>query len=95
MVWRCGGEGAIHKIWPGLCSGFRETWVYGRTDGRATDDGRQRHDSSSAVYTQAELKIKNSKISKIQNSTFVRTTEEKNQEKFERIQKRFEGGVAF
>ena len=35
------------------------------------------------------------KISKIQNITFVRTTEKKNQKKFERIQKWFEGGVAF
>ncbi len=34
-------------------------------------------------------------MSKIQNSTFVRTTEEKIQEKFEKIQKWFEGGVAF
>ncbi len=30
------------------CNGFPETWVYGRTDGRTTDDGRLRHDSSSA-----------------------------------------------
>ncbi len=30
--------------------GFRENDVYGRTDGRrTTDDGRPRHDSSSAV----------------------------------------------
>ncbi len=35
------------------------------------------------------------KISKIQNSTFVSTTEKKIQEKFEKIQKLFEGGVAF
>ncbi len=35
------------------------------------------------------------KISKIQNSTFVRTNEKKIQEKFEKIQKEFEGGVAF
>ncbi len=41
------------------------------------------------------LKNEKVKISKIQNSTFVRTTEKKFQKKFERIQKRFEGGVAF
>ena len=29
--------------------GFRENDVYGRTDGRTTDDGRPRDDSSSAV----------------------------------------------
>ncbi len=33
------------------------------------------------------------KISKIQNSIFVRTSEKKIQKKFERIQKRFEGAV--
>ncbi len=35
------------------------------------------------------------KISKIQNSIFVRTTDKKIQEKFEKIQNYFEGGVAF
>ncbi len=41
--------------------------------------------------------VKNSKvkISKIQNSTFVRTNEKKIQKKFEKIQKWFEGGVGF
>ncbi len=29
--------------------GFRENDVYGRTDGRRTDDGRPRDDSNSAV----------------------------------------------
>ncbi len=38
--------------------GFQENDVYGRTDG-LTDDGRPRHDSSSAVQKhKAELKIK-------------------------------------
>ncbi len=42
--------------------------------------------------------IENSKaltISKSQKSTFVRTTEKKIQKKFEMIERRFEGGVAF
>ncbi len=41
------------------------------------------------------VKNRKLKISKIQNSTFVSTTEEKIQEKFEKIQKLFEGGVAY
>ena len=94
MVWRYCAEGATHKIWLGFMQRFPRNLSL-RTDGRTADDGRQRHDSSSAVYTQAELKIKNSKISKIQNSTFVRTTEKKIQKKsFKTIQKRFEEGVA-
>ncbi len=41
-------------------------------------------------------RIRNSKFEKkIQNSTFVRTTEKKIQKKFEKIQKWFEGRVAF
>ena len=35
------------------------------------------------------------KISKIQNSNFVSITKKKIQQKFEKIQKLFEGGVAF
>ena len=35
------------------------------------------------------------KISKIQNSTFVKTTEKKIQKKFESFQLRFVGGVVF
>ena len=34
-------------------------------------------------------------ISNFKNSTFVRITEKKIQKKFEKIQNRFEGGVAF
>ncbi len=41
------------------------------------------------------FKKRNVKFSKIQDSTFVRTTEKKIQKKCERIQKWFEGGVAF
>ncbi len=41
------------------------------------------------------LKNQELKIAKIQDSTFLRTTEKKIKKKFERIQKWFEGGVAF
>ncbi len=41
------------------------------------------------------VKNRKLKISKIQNNTFVRTTEKKIQKQFERIQEWFEGGVAF
>ncbi len=44
------------------------------------------------------VKFKKLKISKIQNNSFVRPTEKKIQEKFEKIlfpQNWFEGGVAF
>ncbi len=57
MVWRYGGYVASHKIWSGSMQRFlrnlslrtdgRRTTDDGRTDGR-TDDGRLRHDSSSA-----------------------------------------------
>ncbi len=46
MVWRYGQEGATHKIWPGSMQRFPRNLSL-RTDGR-TDDGRLRHDSSSA-----------------------------------------------
>ncbi len=41
------------------------------------------------------VKNRQLKISKFQNSAFVRTTEKKIQEKIENIQKWFEGGVGF
>ncbi len=41
-----------------------------------------------------QTSVKNQKL-KIQNRTFVRTTEKKFQQKFGIIQKQFEGGVAF
>ncbi len=41
------------------------------------------------------IKNQKLKISKIQNSTFARTTGKKFQKKTEMIQKCFEGGVAF
>ncbi len=41
------------------------------------------------------VKNRKLKISKIQNSTFVRTTEKKIPEKVEKIQRRFEGGIVF
>ncbi len=41
------------------------------------------------------VKNRKLKISKIQNNSFVRTTEKKIQEKFGNIQKWFEGGAAF
>ncbi len=47
------------------------------------------------VKLKNSLKIGNLKFKKIKNSTFVRTTEKKIQEKVEKIQKWFEGGVAF
>ncbi len=56
------------------------------------DDGRTAPIGSYVNETEKKSwKIK-LKISKIQNSTFVRTTEKKIQKKFERIQKWFEGG---
>ncbi len=51
-VWRYGGEGATHRIWPGSMAAVSEKLEFtddGRTDGHTTDDGRLRHDSSSAV----------------------------------------------
>ncbi len=42
MVWRYGGEGATHKIWPGSMQRFPRNL-------RTPDDGHMRHDSSSAV----------------------------------------------
>ncbi len=50
MIWRYGEEGATHKIWPGSMQRFPRNLSLqtdGRTDGW-TDDGRLRHDSSSA-----------------------------------------------
>ena len=41
------------------------------------------------------VKNRKLKISKIQNNTFVKTTEKKIQKKVEKIQKWFKGGVAF
>ena len=41
------------------------------------------------------VKIQNLKISKIRKSNFVRILETKIQEKFQKIQDRFVGGVAF
>ena len=53
----------------------------------------------SHVHENEKKKIEKSnhtlKISKIQDSTFVRTTEKKIQKKFEKIQMWSEGGVAF
>ncbi len=41
MVWRYGGEGATHKIWPGSIQRFPRNLSLrttdGRTDGRTTD----------------------------------------------------------
>ncbi len=49
MFWRYGGEGDTHKIWSGSMQRLLRNLVYGRrTDGRRADDGRLRHDSSSA-----------------------------------------------
>ncbi len=47
MVWRYGGEGAAHKIWPGSIQQFPRNLSL-RTDDRWTTDGRLHHDSSSA-----------------------------------------------
>ncbi len=48
MVWRYGGEGTTHKIWPGSMQRFSRNLSLWTTDGQRTDDGRLRHDSSFA-----------------------------------------------
>ncbi len=50
MVWRYGAQVAFHKIWHGSMQRFL------RNLSLWTDDGRLRHDSSSADKVQAELK---------------------------------------
>ncbi len=37
MVWRYGGEGATHKIWPGSMQRFLRNLSLRATDGRTTD----------------------------------------------------------
>ncbi len=46
MFWSHGGYWVRTKFCLDPCSGFRETRVYGQTDGRTTDDGPLGHDSS-------------------------------------------------
>ncbi len=57
IVWRYGGEGATHKIWYGsMQRRFPRNLSLQTTDGR-TDDGRLRHDSSSADKVKRANKI--------------------------------------
>ena len=48
MVRRYGEEGATHKTWPGSMQRCLRNLSLRTTDGRTMDDGRLRHDSSSA-----------------------------------------------
>ena len=78
------------------CINFRHNCATdGQTDGRTTGRREKVPYHDLCRQSQAYLKIvknRNIKISKIQNSTFVKTTEKKIQEKIEKL---FEGGVAF
>ncbi len=47
MVWIYGAEGATYKIWPGSMQRFLRNLSLRMDDG-LRDDGRLRHDSSSA-----------------------------------------------
>ena len=63
MVWRYGGGGVTHKVWSESIQWFLTNLIFGpQTDGQWTDDGRLRHDSSSAD------KVKESKKKKKANS---------------------------